>query len=96
MIERSFSDNGKILILFSQIQHRRSSKSSFNGSKPESRRGSIEQLILANAVNDEENELFLSQAAEIDDKFCLDSKPGMYSVCDFWYSSLCTKISKKA
>ena len=47
-----------------------SSKSSFNGSKPESRRGSIEQLILANAVNDEENELFLSQAAEIDDKFC--------------------------
>ena len=49
-----------------------------NGSKPGSRRSSIEQLILTNSVNDEENELFLNQATELDEKFYLDgscSKP---------------------
>ena len=54
-------------------QHRRNSKNgSFHGSNSGSRRGSIEQLIRTNAISDEVNEMFLSQAAAIDDKFCLD------------------------
>lgn len=50
-------------------------KSSFNAktSNPNSRRGSLEAPIppIFNSVTDEENEMFLNQAAEIDEKFYL-------------------------
>ena len=63
----------KTIYFFFFQQHRRNSKNgSFNGSNSGSRRGSIEQLIRTNAISDEVNEMFLSQAAAIDDKFCLD------------------------
>ena len=64
----------KTIHLFSFFpQHRRNSKNgSFHGSNSGSRRGSIEQLIRTNVISDEVNEMFLSQAAAIDDKFCLD------------------------
>ena len=68
-----YQERKTIYLFYFLPQHRRNSKNgSFHGSNSGSRRGSIEQLIRTNVISDEVNEMFLSQAAAIDDKFCLD------------------------
>lgn len=73
--QRSTNENHPSAISSGSVESRLQRKSSFNAktSNPNSRRGSLEAPILPilNSVTDEENEMFLNQAAEIDEKFYL-------------------------